>query len=127
MRNSLILGNAENKRRASDFIEPNWKAEGGRFATDAKRAGFRRNYRPTFEYIKPIGASSRMDMALVASFQQDADAIFMITDGTPDLCRELMGRELVEYKQKLSEYEKRRAAGPEKEAAQYHAKCSAFR
>lgn len=126
MSNSLILANAENKQRAADFVEPYWKAEGGRFAVDAKRAVFRRNYTPNFEFIKPIGGSSRMDMALMAAFEQGADAIFMITDGTPELRRELAGREITEYEKKLAEYEKRRAKVSEKEIAEYNEKRRKF-
>ena len=118
MSNQLVLANRENKERAKYFIEPYWKTQGSRFAPNAKRAVFKRNYVPDFGEIKPLGGSSRMDMALLASFEMGADAIFMITDGTPSLHRAFTDRERKEYERRLDDWQRRydRVRDEEKEA-----------
>ena len=107
MSNQLVLANRENKIRAENFIEPYWKMQGNRFSVNAKRAVFLRNYTPEFGEIRPLGGSSRMDMALLASFEMGADVIFMITDGTPNIRREFTDRERRDYERRLAEWERR--------------------
>lgn len=119
MSSSLVLANAENKQRAASFIDPYWKADGGRFVPGYKEKTFLNNYQPTFEGIIPKSGSSRMDMALLASFEQGADAIFMLTDGTPSVTRELNDKEQKEYDKKLAQYEKRKASVTPEELAEY--------
>ncbi|MEM9025488.1 MAG: hypothetical protein AAGB06_00995 [Verrucomicrobiota bacterium] len=119
MSSDLVLANAANKQRAVEFIDPYWKADGGRFTKGAQRATFLRNYQPQYTDIKPRGGTSRMDMALLAAFEQGADAIFMITDGTPEFTREFNGSERRDYEKRFAEYEKRRSRASRNEIAKY--------
>ncbi|MGB0371422.1 MAG: hypothetical protein ACPGN3_08725 [Opitutales bacterium] len=129
MSNNLVLANAENKMRARRFIEPYWKAENGRFLPGHRKGVYLRNYEP--EIIGPahIGGSSRIDLALLAAFEQKADAVFLITDGTPNYRREFKKDEIDDYEDRLADYEKRLARVTrsqmrryEKEAAKHMAK-----
>ncbi|MGB0373280.1 MAG: hypothetical protein ACPGN3_18275 [Opitutales bacterium] len=126
MSNDLVLANAENKKRAANFIEPYWKANGGRIAPDAKRSTHLRNYKPEYTEIVPAGGNSRMDMALLASFEQGADAIFMITDGTPHLIREFNETEQRKYDRELADYERRLSKVTDKEREKYEKELAQF-
>ncbi|MEM9025487.1 MAG: hypothetical protein AAGB06_00990 [Verrucomicrobiota bacterium] len=122
---SLILANRANKELAASFIEPYWKATEGRISPDAKRSVYQNNYLPDYGDFEPKGGSSRMDMALLAAFEQDADAIFLITDGTPSFTRGFTPSEQREYDRRLAEYEQRKANTTEEELAEYHRKRDA--
>ncbi|MGB0373112.1 MAG: hypothetical protein ACPGN3_17425 [Opitutales bacterium] len=121
MSSNLVIANQENKDRALKFIDPYWKASGGMFAPDYKTTTFLNNYKPKYSQITPTKGSSRMDMALVASFEQGADAIFVITDGTPNFTRNHFGRDLEKYKKELAAFEKRKAAVTPAEIAKFEA------
>ena len=119
MSNNLVIANAENKERARAFIDPYWKAEGGRFVPGAKKSPFLKNYAPKYVDVKPLGGSSRMDMALLAAFEQGADAIFVITDGTPSFTRDFNAEEQKVYDARLAEYERLKAETTAEELAAY--------
>ncbi|MGB0373200.1 MAG: hypothetical protein ACPGN3_17865 [Opitutales bacterium] len=118
----LILANGANKELAASFIDPYWKTEGGKFTTDARRSVFKKNYMPEYGEFEPKGGSSRMDMALLAAFEQGADAIFMITDGTPSFTRGFTSSEQREYDRRLAEYERKKASITPEELAEYERK-----
>lgn len=105
---NLVLANAENRERALRFIDPYWKANNGRLVPSAKRSVYLKNYKPNFVEIEPEVGSSRMDMALLASFEQKADAIFLITDGTPYIWRKFTDDERKDYEKRLADWEKRK-------------------
>ena len=52
-----------------------------------------------------IEGNSRLDLALITAFEQKADAIFLITDGIPQIRRKLNEAESEEYTKELAEYE----------------------
>ena len=52
-----------------------------------------------------IEGNSRLDLALITAFEQKADAIFLITDGIPQIRRKLNEAEFEEYTKELAEYE----------------------
>ena len=119
MSSNLVIANSENKERAKAFIDPYWKAEGGRFAPGAKKSVFLKNYTPQYVDVIPLGGSSRMDMALLAAFEQGADAIFVITDGTPSFTRSFDAEEQKVYDARLAEYERLKAETTPEELAVY--------
>ncbi|MGB0373137.1 MAG: hypothetical protein ACPGN3_17550 [Opitutales bacterium] len=120
MSGDLVLANGENKARARKFFEPYWKANGGFIASDARRSVFLRNYEPQFnEDFQPLHGRSRMDMALASAFEQKADAIFMITDGTPNIWRARNAAEQKEYDELLATYEEGRANATQAERDRY--------
>ncbi|MGB0372647.1 MAG: hypothetical protein ACPGN3_15035 [Opitutales bacterium] len=119
MSNRLVLANAENKQRASEFIQPYWDAQGSRFTSDARRGVYLKNYEPQYTEFKPIRGNSRTDMALLAAFEQRADAIFMITDGTPDLVRTRNRTEQKAYEKRLAEWEKAYAKASDEEKEEH--------
>lgn len=119
---NLILANSANKEVATHFIEPYWKATEGKLDIEAKRSVFLKNYMPDYGDFEPKGGSSRMDMALLAAFEQGADAIFMITDGTPSFTRGFTPDEQKVYDRRLAEYERRKANTTPEELAEYEKK-----
>ena len=119
MSETFILANNENKRRATDFIDPYWKANGGFFASDAKQDPFLKNYTPSVYDVTPKGGSFRMDMALLASIEQGADAIFMITDDTPNIDRDLNGKELKDWEKLYAAWEKKKNSVGKREMEEF--------
>lgn len=119
MSSDLVLANGENKARAAEFMKPYWEAEGARFTPNAQRGAYLRNYEPEYINIRPIRGPSRTDMALLAAFEQKADAIFMITDGTPDIVRERTEEEYKAYQERLEEYEARLAKATDADKEKY--------
>ena len=126
MSESLVVATEANKQRAIDFFKPYWDADGG-FIT-GQRGVYLRNYYPDLGDVPVLGAAeknvrvgggSRMDLALLASFEQKADAVFMITDGTPSITRDLMGNEIRDYEKALAEFEKGKAKFSDKEIEKY--------
>ncbi|MGB0373281.1 MAG: hypothetical protein ACPGN3_18280 [Opitutales bacterium] len=127
MGSDLVLANAENKGRAASFMKPYWEAEGSRFTPSARRGTFLNNYTPEYPGLKPLRGPSRTDMALLAAFEQKADAIFMITDGTPDIVRERNREERKVYEARLAEYEKAFAKATDKDKAEYERELQKWR
>lgn len=126
MSSNLVLASKENKQRAIDFIDPYWRTEGGRISPSAKKSVFLRNYKPDWGGVKPINGSSRMDMALLAAFEQKADNIFMITDGTPKFTRTFNEKERRAYEREIREYERRVAKVSDAERAAFEKKAKAY-
>lgn len=120
MSSNLVLANRENKQRAAQFIDPYWKARGGRITTDARRSPYLKNYTPNLgSEFQALGGGSRMDAALAATFEMNADAIFMITDGTPHVKRALTTREQSQYEKSLAAWEKRKENTSPKEIKEW--------
>lgn len=116
MAKNMVLANAENKQRAVDFMDPYWQAEGGRFTPQAKRGTYMKNYKPNYVgKYQPKGGSSRMDMALIAAFEMKADAIFMITDGTPSLSYVPSQKQIDKHAKEVEQWKKRYAKVTDKE------------
>lgn len=117
MSNSLVLATPENKIRAAKFFKPYWETQGGRLTPGAIRGSRLHNYTPEYTDIVPRAGNSRMDMALLAAFEQKADAIFMVTDGTPHVVRDLTEKERKDYDARYKIWERayNRASNAEKE------------
>ena len=128
MSGDLILANTENKERAARFMEPYWKADGGRFAPDAKKGPYLRNVRPKFGgEIIPISGSGRMDKALATAFEMNADAIFMITCGVPNIARKPTEKEAAATAKAIDAWEKRKARYSKEDFKEYEAKVAKAR
>ncbi|MGJ3242354.1 MAG: hypothetical protein ACFE0O_05275 [Opitutales bacterium] len=101
----MLVANKANKDKVVSWIEPYWAFEGTEIT--GKKGAYLNNYQPELgERFDIRSGGSRMDLALVAAFEQRADAIFLITDGTPSIVREFNESERREYERRLREWER---------------------
>jgi hypothetical protein len=139
-RNELVVATNENKQGVAAWIGPYWRLRGVEIE---RRGTFRNNYRPNMTDEWPSdGGSSRLDLALVAAMEMQADLIFMITDGTPSIqkgwteaqqaalvaARAVYERERAQYvasakgKREMEDYQKRRDEWAKKRTAETEAR-----
>lgn len=139
-RDELVVATNENKQGVAAWIGPYWRLRG----IEVERRGtFRNNYRPNMTDEWPSdGGSSRLDLALVAAMEMQADLIFMITDGTPSIqkgwteaqqaalvaAQAVFERERAQYvasakgRRELAEYAKKREEWTKQRAAESEAR-----
>ncbi len=104
---NLVPATPNNKEQAIDWLQPYYAFQGTELTGlngTRKRESPEINFEPVTYTAHRYGGTSRMDEALVFAFQQKPQAIFMITDGTPNIRRELEGNEIDDYEKKLEEY-----------------------
>jgi len=97
----LKVATPEIKERAVQFLKPyNVYEKKG----DEKRFGnLYKNYFPAPEVGLPArSGTTRIDMALTAAFEQGADTIFILTDGSPRIWKLLEGKEREDYEKRLA-------------------------
>ncbi|WP_309398546.1 hypothetical protein [Cerasicoccus maritimus] len=84
---------------------------------------------PLSETVQKRGeGSSRMDLAILAAAENGADAIFMITDGTPSLARAVTDQDLKNYQRAYIEYHRKKSKFREsKEWKDYQEAMKEFR
>lgn len=101
----MLVANKANKDRVVSWIQPYWAYEGTEIT--GERGAYLNNYQPDLgETFDIRTGSSRLDLALLASFELRADAIFLISDGTPSIVREFNESERREYERRLKEWER---------------------
>ncbi|HPA18021.1 MAG TPA: hypothetical protein PLU30_09755, partial [Verrucomicrobiae bacterium] len=112
----MILASDENKKKAREFLQPYLKG----IAESQERSGnILKNYEPSIEGIKSDEehpGRTRMDLAVTAGFEQAADVLFLISDGRPDVVRQLEGKELERYLERRKKWEE------ENDPAEFRAK-----
>jgi len=100
----MVLANGENKKKAQEFLQPYLKG----IAESQERSGnLVRNYTPEIEGIKSSEehpGRTRMDLAVTAGFEQAADVLFLISDGRPDIVRQLEGEELKKFQERREKW-----------------------
>ena len=97
----LEIANSKNKKTAKDYLAPfntegNWGCASGNIHADGKG-------------LPAKGGSTRLDLALTAAFQQEADTILIISDGAPMVLRGITADEMRAYANKRREWEKENA------------------
>lgn len=127
----------ENKAAAGNWIDQYWSFQGNQIT--GRKGTRLRNYTPDMTGIpiqtrriqevkdedgdvasiklvdgnaraQQIGhGSSRMDLALLAAFENRADAIFMITDGTPDVEKAWTDENFKDYQRDIERWARNRA------------------
>jgi len=98
----MLLASDENKKKAREFLDPYLKG----IAESQERSGnILKNYEPSIEGLTAApGGRTRMDMALTAGFEQGADVFFLISDGRPDIVRQLEGDELRRFEDRRAKW-----------------------
>ena len=95
----LEISNAKHKKEAKTYLRPfntegNWGLAVGNVTPDGKG-------------LLAKGGTTRLDLALTASFQQGADTILIISDGAPKVMRGISNDEMQAYHNLRSEWEKK--------------------
>ena len=155
--NSPIAATNANKQKAKDWFNQYWAYDGPRIVG---HQGTRlNNYKPQFTDAMPIrrevyrvkqdadssyveleplpperwgGGSSRLDLALLAAFENRADTIFVITDGTPSVQRTLDQRTFSQFAKRYSDWDRKRRANQDawdeylQEWKEYREKVAAY-
>lgn len=129
-RSKPVAASKENRKAAIKWIMRFWDFKNGRFAyqgatgfnnaPDMTGLPIRRNRFVgtrgdpdntvhTLVDLSPSGqavgqGTSRVDLAILAAAEGGADAIFMLTDGTPSISREVGDRELKEFNRRLKDF-----------------------
>lgn len=86
----LIFGNEQNKKEAKVFIKY--------YNTDMTNLGLTNgNVNPDGKGLQAQGGTTRLDLALTASFQQGADTILVISDGAPMVLKGFTAAQLQAY------------------------------
>lgn len=96
----MILANDANKRRAWEFLDPYLRgvAESG-----ARSGNMLNNYEPSVEGVPAAGGSTRMDLAISAAFEQNADVLMLISDGRPSIIKRLEGKDLADFQKRAED------------------------
>lgn len=145
-----------NRQEAARWIERFWKYENGKFAYQGARgfdvipdvtglpmlrhnlvrvsgnkdeagAKFALEERKPDEQKVGVG-TSRMDLAILAAAENGADAIFMITDGTPSVRRHVTDQDLKNYQDRYDDYHQKLARFKDsKEYKDYQQQMKDFR
>ncbi len=96
----MILASDANKRRAWEFLGPYLRG----VAESGDRSGnLLNNYEPSVEGVPAAGGTTRMDLAIAAAFEQQADVLMLISDGRPSIIKRLEGKELEEFRERSEE------------------------
>jgi hypothetical protein len=95
----LQISNPKHKKAAKTYLRPfntegNWGLATGNITPDGKG-------------LLAQGGTTRLDLALTASFQQGADTILIISDGAPKVMRGITSDEMQAYNNLRSEWEKK--------------------
>ena len=95
----LEISNAKHKKEAKSYLRPfntegNWGLSTGNVTPDGKG-------------LLAQGGTTRLDLALTASFQQGADTILIISDGAPKVMRGISNDEMQAYSNLKKEWEKK--------------------
>ncbi|GHC04269.1 hypothetical protein [Cerasicoccus arenae] len=151
-----VAATEANRQAAARWIDRFWKYENGRFSYQGARgfsvipdltdlpilrhnlvrvSGDKDDPDAVFELQErtpeqqKIGAgSSRMDLAILAATERGADAIFMITDGTPNLRRAVTEKDLKNFQKRHHDYQKAFAKNKDsKEYRQYQEDYKEFK
>ncbi len=100
----MVLASDENKKKTREFLDPYLKG----IAESQERSGnILKNYEPGIEGIKSSEehpGRTRMDLAVTAAFEQTADVIFLISDGRPDIVKQLEGEELEKFQERRAKW-----------------------
>ncbi|WP_269539247.1 hypothetical protein [Cerasicoccus fimbriatus] len=131
-----VAASEANRQAAGRWIERFWKWENNRFSYQGARgfdivpdmtglpirreklvriSGEKDSPDAKFE-LQPLSedeqkrgeGSSRMDLAILAAAENGADAIFMITDGTPSLARAVDDKDLRAYQNAYEDYHRKK-------------------
>lgn len=95
----LEISNAGNKKEAKTYLRP--------FNTESNYGLATGNVTPDGKGLLAEGGTTRLDLALTASFQQGADTILIISDGAPKVMRGITADEMKAYSNLKSEWEKK--------------------
>ncbi len=95
-KSDMIIANKENKAGAKSFIMPyntggNWGLTSG-------------NVRPSSLGLQARGGTTRLDLALTAAFEQNADTILIISDGLPRVAKELSSGEQAAWNARMEQW-----------------------
>jgi hypothetical protein len=100
----MVLASDGNKKKTREFLDPYLKG----IAESQERSGnILKNYEPGIEGIKSSEehpGRTRMDLAVTAAFEQTADVIFLISDGRPDIVKQLEGKELEQFQDRREKW-----------------------
>ncbi|MCC6355535.1 MAG: VWA domain-containing protein [Verrucomicrobiae bacterium] len=100
----MVLATDENKKKSREFLQPYLQG----IAESQERSGnILKNYEPAIEGIKSSEENpgrTRMDLAVTAGFEQAADVIFLISDGRPDIVKQLEGEELEKFQERRAKW-----------------------
>jgi hypothetical protein len=98
----MVSANDENKGAAKTFVN--------RFNRDKNSCGLSHgNVMASNLGLSAVGGTTRLDLALTAAFQNGADTILVISDGLPQVEKEMSAQEQADYAKKLAEWQKRNA------------------
>jgi len=100
----MVLATDEYKKKSREFLQPYLKG----IAESQERSGnLVKNYSPEIEGIKSSEehpGRTRMDLAVTAAFEQAADVIFLISDGRPDIVKQLEGEEMEKFQDRRAKW-----------------------
>jgi hypothetical protein len=95
----LLIANEKNKNKAKEYLKPfnsagNWGLSYGNVTQDNKG-------------LYAQGGTTRLDLALTAAFQNEADTILIISDGAPQVLKGVDPKEMEEYAKRRSAWMKK--------------------
>lgn len=132
-----VPATTDNKKAAKAWVNQYWEFQGNKIV--GKQGARSNNYRPTFtedmgvrmndivmsgsgndweakkvplpqdKWGYGVNSSSRMELPLLAAFENYADTIFVITDGTPAIAREIGDKEFRDWVRYRKDWEKEHA------------------
>jgi hypothetical protein len=97
----LEISNPNHKKEAKTYLRP--------FNTEGSWGLATGNVTPDGKGLLAQGGSTRLDLALTASFQQGADTILIISDGAPKVLRGVTTDEMNAYNNLKKEWEEKNA------------------
>lgn len=99
---NLIVASAENKRQVKKWISPFNSKNNYGLATG--------NLQPSALGLRAYGGTTRLDLALTGAFMQGADTILVISDGLPQVKKELTEQQKEAWDERVMQWERENAA-----------------
>jgi hypothetical protein len=99
---SMMIANESNKRAAKDWLLP-FNTEGNFGLTSG-------NIYSATTGVQAAGGTTRLDLALTAAFEQNADTILILSDGQPLVEKPVSAQKMEEYSKVQAQWQQKNAA-----------------